>query len=178
MRVTVYGSSSPRTPQHYLDDAAELGRCLAAAGHVLVNGAGNGGCMGAINEACLAAAGRVVGIILKQFHDRGLGHDQLHEYIVVDTMRERKRLLAHGSQAYICLAGGPGTWEELWEIVVERQIGVTTAPLVLLDSHGFYDGFRQQLQRAGDEGFLYEEPENLLLVADSVAHAGELSGLW
>ncbi|MFW5845138.1 MAG: TIGR00730 family Rossman fold protein, partial [Planctomycetota bacterium] len=162
MRVTVYGSSSPRTPQAYLDTAADCGRLIAASGWILVNGAGSGGCMGALNDGCLAAGGRVEGVILRQFLDQGLVHPELQDVQVAETMRERKRLLASGSQAYLVLPGGPGTWEELWEIAVERQIGVSTAPLVLIDVDGFYAGFIAQLRRAYEDGLLYG-PQGALL---------------
>lgn len=168
MRVTVFASSSPRTPPEYLAAAADLGRALAAAGHEVCNGAGRHGCMGALNDACLAAGGRVRGVILRKFLDEGLAHAGLGELVVADTMRERKRLLGEGAGAFVVLPGGPGTWEEFWEVAVERQIGVHRRPLVLLDVAGFYQGFTTVARRAHAEGLLYGPVDDLFQAASDV----------
>jgi len=165
-RVTVFASSSPRTPRTYLAQAEALGRLCAARGWVSVTGAGNSGCMGAFHDACLAAGGRIEGVILQRFLDDGLGHDGLHEVLIAEEMRERKRLLGHRCDAYVVLPGGPGTWEEFWECAVERQIDVHRRPLVLINHRGFYDGFLTQARRAAEEGFLYGELEELFSVVE------------
>jgi len=172
--VCVFASSSPRTPERYLELAAEFGRHCAALGWRLVNGAGGTGCMGALNDACLASGGTVRGIILKTFHDDGLGHDSLHDLVIADSMRERKRLLGVDVDAYVVLPGGPGTWEEFWEVAVERQIGSHDRPLVLLDPDGFYRGFLDQAERAEAEGLLYGAVDELFAVATSVDQAFQL----
>jgi uncharacterized protein (TIGR00730 family) len=153
--VTVYGSSSPRTPAAYLAVAARVGRLVAGRGWTLVTGAGKEGCMGACADACLAAGGQVRGVILRRFAEQGLQHPSLAEVAVAEDMRTRKRLLAEGADAFIALPGGPGTWEELWEIAVQRQIGATSAPLVGVDVDGCYAGFRACLARAEADGLLY-----------------------
>ena len=170
-RVCVYASSSERTPQKYLDQAAELGRLLAELGVILVNGAGRTGCMGALNDACLAAGGRVEGVILRKFLDEDLGHQHLQELIVADTMRERKRLLAKDIEIFVALPGGPGTWEELWEIAVERQIGTHQSPLIIVNTDAFYAGFHQQLIRAEEEGLLYGPAADLMDFTDNAVDA-------
>lgn len=169
-RLCVYASSSERTPELYLSAARELGTGIARSGALLVNGAGRTGCMGALNDACLSAGGRIEGVILEKFVEDDLHHTQLHEMIVVNTMRERKRLLARDIDAFIALPGGPGTWEELWEIAVERQIGTHQSPLLLINVDGYYDGFVQQLERADRDQMLYGPINDLLtVVPDSAA---------
>ncbi len=170
-RITVYASSSARTPEPYLAAARRLGREFAARRWVLVTGAGNTGCMGAANRACLEAGGRVEGVILRRFHEDGLGCDDLHALAVTETMRERKRLLGEGSDAYLALPGGPGTFEEFWELAVERQIGLHARPLVLLNESGFYDGFLTQIERAERDGLLYGPVSDLFAVADDIPAA-------
>ncbi len=160
--VTVYASSSPRTPAKYLAVAAELGAIAAERRWLLVNGAGREGCMGALNDACLAAGGTVRGVILRRFADEGLLHPKLTTAEIAEDMRTRKRLLAEGADAYIALPGGPGTWEELWEVAVQRQIGNTRAPVVVVDTDGFYAGFRLQLARAEADGLLYGPARDLI----------------
>ncbi len=170
-RICVYASSSQKTPQPYLDQAAALGKALAEKGVVLVNGAGRTGCMGSLNDACIEAGGRVEGVILQQFFDDDLHHYHLHEMIVVDTMRERKRLLAEDISAFIALPGGPGTWEELWEIAVERQIGTNHSPLIIVNFDGYYDGFAQQLKRAEKDSMLYGPGSDLMTFVNDVDEA-------
>ncbi len=165
MNITVFASSSPRTPQMYLDVAATLGRLCAEEHITLVNGGGNSGCMGAMTDACLAAGGHVHGIILRKFQEENLGHDQVGQMDIAENMRDRKRLLMDHCDACITLAGGPGTWEEFWEFAVERQIDTHIKPLILINTNGFYDGFIQQTQRAHREGFLYSAPEKLFHIA-------------
>ena len=179
MRITVFASSSPRTPVPYLRLAEEVAEACVAAGVTVINGAGNSGCMGALNERLLALNGQVEGVILRKFHDEGQGDTRLPT-VIADTMRERKRLLGARTDAYLTLPGGPGTFEELWEVVVERQIGTHTRPVVVLDCDGYYDGFRQQLGRAADDGLLYGPPEELMVftdvVQDALLHCGVARG--
>jgi uncharacterized protein (TIGR00730 family) len=167
--VTVFASSSPRTPECYCRVAGDLGRALVEHQVAVRNGAGESGCMGALNDAVLAAGGTVEGVNLQKFVDEGFIHPGLQDVQVVDTMRERKRLLGDGVLAFITLAGGPGTWEEFWEVLVERQIESHRKPLILVNTDGYYDGFLQQFERARSEGFLYGPPEDLVTVVEDVA---------
>ena len=162
--VTVFCSSSPRTPRVYLEDAARVGRLLAEAGCDVVTGAGGTGCMQAVIDACLAAGGRARGVILRKFLEDGAQHPELAEMVVTDTMRERKRLLGEEVDAYLALPGGPGTWEEFWEVAVERQIEAHARPLVLVNTAGYYDAFLAHAERALEEGFLYGSVEDLFAV--------------
>lgn len=174
MLVTLYGSSSPRTPAPYLAAAAQFGRLAAARGWRLRTGGGKDGCMGAATDAALAAGGAVEGVILRQFVDMGLAHPRLAAMAVAEEMRERKRLLAAGAEAFVALPGGPGTWEELWELAVQRQIGAVRAPLVAIDVAGHYAPFRQMLARAEAEGLLYGPAGDLLAWAPDAAAAAAL----
>lgn len=160
--ITVFGSSSPRTPLAYRQAAAAIGAGIAQQGWILRNGAGADGCMGASTDAALAAGGRVQGVNLQYFVDQGFVHPQLHDMRVAATMRERKQLLGADCAAYVILPGGPGTWEELWEVAVERQIGVHDKPLLCCDVDGFWQGFASTLQRAEGEGLLYGPARELL----------------
>ncbi|TVR44058.1 MAG: TIGR00730 family Rossman fold protein [Planctomycetota bacterium] len=177
--ITVFASSSPRTPAAYCAAAAELGRGIAEAGWILRNGAGADGGMGAMTDAALAAGGVVQGVNLQAFVDQGFLHSGLDGVRIVPTMRERKRLLGEEADAFVALPGGPGTWEELWEVVVERQIGSHAAPLILCNVDGFYDGFITTLQRAAADGLLYGPAEDLLHCCPSSAGClAHLKSLW
>lgn len=160
--ITVFGSSSPRTPLAYRQAAAAVGSGIAQRGWILRNGAGADGCMGASTDAALAAGGEVQGVNLQHFVDQGFVHPQMQDMQVAHTMRERKQLLGQNCAAYVILPGGPGTWEELWEVAVERQIGIHAKPLLCCDVDGYWQGFAQTLQRAENDGLLYGPGEELL----------------
>lgn len=170
LSICVYASSNEKTHQSYLDCAYELGAFIGGQKHTLINGAGRTGCMGSLNEGCLSQGGTIHGVILQKFLDQDLQHKQLHTLTACDTMRERKALLAHNADAFIALPGGPGTWEELWEIAVERQIDTHSKPLWLMNVDGYYDGFVQQLTRAESDGMLYAPARELLTVVTTLEH--------
>ncbi|MFM2091647.1 MAG: hypothetical protein RLZZ127_2136 [Planctomycetota bacterium] len=176
MNITVYGSSSARTPVAWLAAARDLGARIAAAGHVLTTGAGRDGCMGAVADGALAAGGRIRGVILRQFLADGVLHPGIPDPLVAEDMRTRKRLLAEGADAFIALPGGPGTWEELWEIAVQRQIGRTRVPLVVVDCDGFYRPFRDQLAAAEAAGLLYGPADEQVRFAADPAAALAVAG--
>lgn len=177
LRVVVFGSSSAKTPRAYLDAAERLGRLLAARGHVCVNGAGRFGCMGALNKGGLDAGGRVEGVIHAMWCPGGKtdelqgGMDALH---VADgpTLAERKRLLCADADCYIILPGGPGTLDEGWEVICERQIGLPTGcvprPVVAVNVDGYWDATYAQLERAARDQILYKPPREVLVLEDTV----------
>tara|TARA_B110001452_G_scaffold130527_1_gene108441 strand:+ start:124 stop:714 length:591 start_codon:yes stop_codon:yes gene_type:complete len=185
MKVVVYGSSSKATPDAYTSAARVLGRELAKRGHVCVNGAGANGVMGALNESCKQAGGRVRGVCHAMFVDGAI--TQLFdgmELIQVSGsgLAERKAELARGAHCFIALPGGPGTWDELWEAACARQLGIDqTGPVVLVNTSGYYDGFVMQLKRAHEDGLLHKPPDEFLTVVDDPiaaldwceAHAGD-----
>lgn len=164
--ITVFGSSSPRTPDAYTKLGHALGVAIAEEGWILRNGAGADGCMGAATDGALDAGGVVEGVNLRHFVNQGFVHPRLDNASlrVAETMRDRKAWLGEGVAAYLVLPGGPGTWEELWEVAVERQINVHHKPLVCCDIDGFWDGFVLMLQRAEKDGLLYGPATQLLTI--------------
>ena len=153
MRVAVYCGSSRKSPGVYLAAARETGRVLAQRGHVLVYGGGRTGLMGAVADAALEAGGRVEGVIYDRFIESDVHHRGLHELIQVPDMRTRKAGLDEGSDAFLALAGGLGTLEELSEILSFRKLGFHSRPCALLNTEGFYDGLLTQLERFIDDDF-------------------------
>ncbi|KAG5183552.1 hypothetical protein JKP88DRAFT_163887 [Tribonema minus] len=164
LTVCVYGSSSPRTPQKYLDESHRLGHLLSEGGHLCINGAGKHGCMGALNDGVQQANGRVRGVIHAKWVVDQAEHPNIMDLIVVegDDLQERKKALVHGVDVIIALPGGPGTWDEMWEMACQRGIGFSGVPIVAVNTDGFYDGFVQQLQRADKDGLLYLPPKDLV----------------
>jgi len=170
-RICVYcGSSLGRRPA-YATLAAELGTALAKAGHALVYGAGNLGLMGTLADAVLAAGGDAIGVIPQHLVDRELAHQRLSRLHVVDSMHERKAMMAELADAFIALPGGMGTLEELAEILTWAQLDLHTKPVVVLNQDGYYDHLLRFLDHASGEGFLAPQHRALLKSATTVAGA-------
>src|SRR3954471_2933870 len=115
--VCVFCGSSAGSRPEYAAAARRLGAALAARRLGLVYGAGNVGLMGVLADAALAGGGRVVGVIPRSLQARELAHQGLSELHVVETMHQRKALMADRSDAFVALPGGFGTLDELFEIL-------------------------------------------------------------
>ncbi len=137
--ICVYCSSSDNLEPVFFEAAAEMGQRLASADHGLVYGGGSVGLMGCIARAVHGSHGHVVGVIPKTLQDIELAYEAADELLVVDTMRQRKQLMEDRADAFIAMAGGFGTLEELAEIIVGRHLKYHDKPIVLLNTAGFYD---------------------------------------
>jgi len=154
--VTLYCSSSRSLDPHFSVAARDAGRLLARRGITLVYGGGGLGLMGEAARACKAAGGRVEGIITRKFLDLEQGWLGCDELVVVDTMRERKRILVERAEAFLVLPGGLGTFEEFFETLVGRQIGDHAKPIAVLDDHGYYLPLHSLIEHSIREKFVRE----------------------
>jgi uncharacterized protein (TIGR00730 family) len=128
----------------------------------LVFGGGRAGLMGTVADAALAAGARVVGVIPQSLMTRELGHTGLSELHVVQTMHERKRLMAERSDIFIALPGGIGTMEELFEVWTWRQLGYHDKPVGLLNTAGYYDALLHFVDNAVAAGYVLPAQRALL----------------
>jgi uncharacterized protein (TIGR00730 family) len=154
--VCVFCGSRPGARPEFLASATALGQALAQRGLTLVYGGASVGLMGAVADAALSGGGRVVGVLPAALQQREIGHKGLHELHVVNSMHERKALMAQRADAFIALPGGFGTFEELFEIVTWGQLGLHRKPMGLLDVAGFYQPLLTMVRRAVEEGFIPE----------------------
>lgn len=153
-RVCIFcGSRSGEAPT-YRETAQRLGRLLVAERWGLVYGAGHVGLMGMLADAVLAAGGEVIGVIPQALVDRELAHQGLTALHVVETMHQRKALMADLADAFIALPGGFGTADELFEILTWAQLGIHTKPIGLLNVDGFFDPLLAWLDLCVREQFL------------------------
>jgi uncharacterized protein (TIGR00730 family) len=150
----VYCASSRQIAPVYVEAARETGKLLGESNIRLINGAGSIGLMRASADAAMEAGGKVTGIIPRFMMEEGWGYSELSELIVVNSMHERKQLMADMSNAVIALPGGIGTLEELLEIITWKQLGLYLNPIVILNTNGYYDLLLEMLQRAIDERFM------------------------
>jgi uncharacterized protein (TIGR00730 family) len=168
-RVCVYAGSNPGNDPGYADAARTFGSRLAERGITLVYGGGKVGLMGVIADAALAAGGEVIGVMPQALIDREIGHPALTELKVVDSMHERKALMAELSDAFVAVPGGIGTLEELIEIYTWSQLGIHDKACGVLNVNGYYDGLAAFLDHAVTEGFLRPQHRAVLCVAEDPA---------
>lgn len=168
-RLCVYCGSSDAVDRQYREAASELGAGLAAAGIGLVYGGGRVGLMGILADTALAAGGEVVGIIPTWLRDAELAHTGVTELLVVESMHERKRLMAEKADAFAVLPGGIGTLDEMFEIVSWKQLGLHGKPVLLADIGGYWAPLRALLDRIIQEGFARPETRELVRVVPTIA---------
>jgi uncharacterized protein (TIGR00730 family) len=163
-RVLVFCGSSPGLQPSYSACATELGRLLASRGLEVVYGGASVGLMGALADSMLAAGGTVIGVIPTRLVEHEIAHAGLTKLHVVETMHERKALMAELSDAVIALPGGTGTLDELFELFTWKQLGLHRKPIGLLDVAGYWQPLLRFLEHAVNERFLRAEHFETLLV--------------
>jgi uncharacterized protein (TIGR00730 family) len=163
--ICVFCGSSPGVSPLYAEAASAVGREIARRGWTLVYGGGSVGLMGVLADAALETGGRVVGVIPRFLYEWEVGHDELSELEIVDTLTERKVRMGDLSDAFLSLPGGIGTMDELFEALSWAQLGLETKPNGLLNVNGYYDGLIAFLDRATADGFLKPKHHALLHVS-------------
>lgn len=161
------GSRTGANPAH-AREARALGEALGQAGYALVYGAGDRGLMGEAARAAQAAGARITGFIPRHLVEVEAGKQDLHSIIVTDTMHERKKLMLTNSEAVIALPGGPGTLDELVEVLTWRHLGLHEKPAFLLNSEGYWNPLLGLFRHMVAEGFVGEQFLDYLTVAGSV----------
>ena len=164
--VCVFCGSSPGARPAHRDAAEALGRVLAAQGRTLVYGGGNVGLMGIIADAALGGGGRVIGVIPQHLVAREVAHTGLTDLRSVNSMHERKQLMADLADTFVLLPGGLGSLEEFFEVWTWGQLGLHGKPYGLLNVDGYFDRLLEFLDHAVAERFVREEHRGLLLVDD------------
>lgn len=163
-RICVFTGSQAGNRPAYAEQARRLGRLLGQRGIGLVYGGGSVGLMGVIADAALEAGAEVIGVIPEVLMIREVTHTGLTELRIVDTMHERKALMAELSDAFIAMPGGFGTLDELFEAITWAQLGLHRKPVGLLNVEGYYDPLLALIEHAIAEGFILPEYAQLLTV--------------
>jgi uncharacterized protein (TIGR00730 family) len=162
--VCVYCGAKTGNDSAFAETAREVGQWIGRHGGQLVYGGGRNGLMGIVADATLAAGGRVVGIIPKALEENEWAHQDCTELHVVDTMHERKRMMAERSDAFVALPGGIGTFEEFFEVWTWRQLGYHNKPVGLLNLNGYYDGLLTFLKSVVTHQFMGDWQMELISV--------------
>jgi uncharacterized protein (TIGR00730 family) len=162
--LCVYCGSRHGARPEYGAAARAVGREIGARGWQLVYGGGNVGLMGEVADAAVAHGARVVGVIPRSLMEREVGHRALHELHVVETMHQRKQMMAERASAFVALPGGIGTLEELYEVWTWRQLGYHDQPIGLLNVAGYYDSLLAFMDTTVSQDFLSASQRQTLQV--------------
>jgi uncharacterized protein (TIGR00730 family) len=163
-RICVYCGSSRGNSPDYADAAKSLAETLIEDGLSLVFGGSSKGIMGVVADHMLALGGEVIGVIPQSLQDKEVAHDGLTRLHIVDSMHERKSLMAVLSDGFIAMPGGTGTLEEIIETLTWAQLQFHEKPCGLLNINGYFDQLIAFLDHAVGEGFLRQEHRDILSV--------------
>jgi len=186
-RVCVFAASSDAAVPVFGEVAAELGRLLGAAGMTLVYGAGKVGLMGSVARGVHEAGGHVIGVIPVKLNVDALTYRECDELVVTETMSERKSVMTERSEGFVVLPGGFGTLEELFEVLVLKQLGYHTKPIVFLNTGGAFDGLMAYFAEMVSLELVKDDQCDLFMVAETPAAVMEalqsyqpaaVSGKW
>jgi len=153
----------------YSQASAALGKLMAEQSIALVYGGGNVGLMGVIADTVLKHNGKAIGVIPQSLVDREVAHNGLQELHVVETMHERKAIMAARSDAFIAMPGGFGTFDEICEIITWNQLGIIKKPVAFYNINGYYDKFFEMIDNTVEEGFVKLDQRENLIIEDNPA---------
>jgi uncharacterized protein (TIGR00730 family) len=163
-RIGVYCGSNAGARPEYAQAAAGFARLLAARGIGIVYGGGNVGLMGVVADETLAAGGEIIGVIPQGLVDREVVHGGVSDLRIVESMHERKALIADLADAFVALPGGLGTLDELFEIWTWAQLGFHAKPCGLLNVADYFTPLVAFLDRTVAEGFVHAEHRRMLVI--------------
>ena len=175
--ICVYCGSRPGTDPEYMNSAAELGTALAKSGFRLVFGAGDVGLMGAVARAAQIAGGETFGVIPVLLLKKEVGKRDLTSLVVTETMHERKKVMFMNADAIVTLPGGPGSLDELFEVLTWRQLGLHAKPVFLLNTKGYWNPLLALIDHMIGQKFVeppfrtfFEVAENVPTLMDRLKH--------
>ncbi|GES33548.1 TIGR00730 family Rossman fold protein [Streptomyces angustmyceticus] len=178
MKVTVYAGSAPGNRPVFAQEARRFARELVEAGCEIVYGGGAVGLMGAVADAALQAGGRVTGVMPRSLVHAEIAHPGLTELHVVDSMHERKQLMADLGDGFVALPGGVGTVEEIVEVWAWLVLGHHSKPVTLLDIEGYWDRLSGMARRMAVSGFLTPEELGGFVSVTDARHFLETCASW
>lgn len=173
MKITVFCGANNGRNEAYKENAMEVGKWIATNNHTLVYGGGKVGLMGIIADTVLEKNSKVIGIMPQFLVDREISHTGITEFIIVDDMSERKTKLVDLGDVFIALPGGPGTLEEISQVISWVRVGKKDAPCILMNINGFYDFLEQYFDKMVEEGFLTKEDREKTLFAKNLVEMEE-----
>lgn len=157
MNITVYLGAKQGNDPTLLDAVCELGQWIGTEKNTLVYGGSKTGLMGELAQSVLYAGGEVIGIEPQFFIDEGFQYDELTELIITKDMAERKAKMIELGDAFIAFPGGTGTLEEIAEVMSKVSLKHMTAPCILYNLNGYYNGLKTLMDHMIEKGLSSEE---------------------
>lgn len=168
MNIVVYCGSSNGNDSKYIESAKALGKWIGESGNTLVYGGARMGLLGAVSDATLEAGGKVIGVLPDVPQIQARRHQGLTEYIDTASMAERKATMIELADAFVALPGGIGTLDELTDVMSLSSLDITTCPIVLFDTDGYYQPFRAVIRKIIEAGFGREEYFARMLFSEEI----------
>ncbi len=166
--ICVYCSSSNYLPEKFYNFAQEFGKELGSRNYDMVYGGTVVGMMGVIASNALENGAKVTGVIPERIASFGLKHPDLAQVIITKDMRERKAKMEEMGDIYIALPGGFGTFEEIFEILVAKQLGYHNKPIIFFNFDGYYDNLFKMFDTVYKNNFAKEQMKKLYYIADNI----------
>lgn len=179
--ICVYCASSRRCDPVYHEVARTLGRILVEHDYSIIYGGGAIGSMGALADGALSSGGTIIGVLPRFMMDLEWGHQRLTELRVVEDMRIRKHTMLSESRGLVTLPGGSGTFEELFEAITLKRLGLYTHPIVLVNTRDYFAPLLDLLDKAIVERFMDDRHRQMWQVvgtAEEVPDALETAPAW
>ena len=171
--ICVFASSSDNIEEIYFKEAQNLGELLAKNSYNIIYGGSNLGLMGAVTYSASKNGALVTGVMPEKLHSLGISQGPCQNFIITKGMRERKAKMDELSQGIIALPGGFGTLEELFEMIVQKQLGYNNKPIVLLNTNNYYDNLMKFFDNVLNQNFAPKESDMLYFVAQTSNEAIE-----
>jgi len=153
MNICVFGAARDQIDPGFFTLGEAFGRAMAREGHALIFGGGAHGLMGAVARGCAALGGRIVSVVPWFFNDPGVLWEQNTELIRMDTLAERKSVMEERADAFVALPGGIGTFDEFFQVLTMRNLGLHRKPIALLDYDGYWQNTVELLEQSVERGF-------------------------
>ena len=163
-RICVFCGSSPGNNSKYTTSARKLGGTLTEGDITLIYGGSNIGLMGEIANAMIRRNGNVIGIIPQVLVEKEVAFNHLQDLRIVNSMHERKALMAELADGFISMPGGFGTLEETIEMLTWTQLGIHEKPIGLLNVEGYFDRLCEFIDHMVSEGFLVQGFRDMVLM--------------
>ena len=166
--LCIYCSSSNDLPEKFYKISKELGEMLAQKGYNMVYGGSTRGMMGTIADNALKNGAEVIGVMPEKFQDWGLQQPNLTKLIITKDMRERKATMEKHADAFIAMPGGFGTFEEIFEILVAKQLNYHNKPVIFMKFDGYYDNMFKMFDTFYQNNFAKQETKTLYFIANTL----------
>jgi uncharacterized protein (TIGR00730 family) len=168
-RLAIFCGSNPGARPDYIEAARSLGKLLSDRGIGIVYGGSNVGLMAALADTVAGELGEIIGVIPRMLVEREVANTALSDLRIVESMHERKALMAELADGFVALPGGIGTLEEFFEIWTWGQLGMHDKPCGLLNVAGYFDPLLEFLDRAVAEKFVRDVHRAMVVVESDPA---------